>query len=273
MSHPETLYNMNHLYLRGEPTQPARKPFGSADFFHPYHTQAWSGEYIVPEGGLPFSHVQFNFQNSADEYWRQCQHTISPSEPEHVLPSDLGLALGGAPPPALPACSRRRLPESPSYVTVPQRQYGLDTRANNLSSYPCYTIHFKQHGGDEIGILLTEAFKGGSTDLIGGDNPWYPDNDSDHDSIGTKISIRFHFESAGFVEYFRQVMSLRSTPKAPPISLKAMAKNVAKSTKTYLKGQEFIVDGNTYGFEDIYLAALQRVSHGSWQPVFHVQCR
>ena len=85
-------------------------------------------------------------------------------------------------------------------------------------------------------------------------------------------------------------MSRRSTAQAQPISRQALVKKLAKSTATYLvrashrdytspdiyatqDGKKFVVDQATYGFEDLHLVKLQRVSHGSWQPVFYVQRR
>ncbi|KAI0336380.1 hypothetical protein GY45DRAFT_1315727, partial [Cubamyces sp. BRFM 1775] len=134
MSHPETLYNMNHLYLRGEPTQPARK--------------------------VRFTHVQ-----TGSTLARSPANTLS-SQPFRMPIYDLPIGTR--------ACLAKRFGISLGWCATSgtacmfqqalTRAAILYIRANNPSSYPCYTIYFKQHGGD--GILLTEALEGGLTGLI-----------------------------------------------------------------------------------------------------------
>ncbi|KAJ8475407.1 hypothetical protein ONZ51_g6584 [Trametes cubensis] len=269
---------MNDHQPRGsEPIQPVgeilRQAFTYADVLPPYGTQGWPQVYVTSWQGYPSSYLQHNFQASAEEYWRQNGCKISFEQPEVVSPSGLSEALGGTPRHPLPPCPSRY--PSSDYLLVPQHQYGLDARTSQPSPFPGCTVRFGTMGG--FGVRLSDALSDTINDLVDGNDPWFPEVDINYRGIGTKISVRIHniskLESAGFQEYHRQVMSRRSTAQAQPISRQALVKKLAKSTATYLDGKKFVVDQATYGFEDLHLVKLQRVSHGSWQPVFYVQRR
>ncbi|KAH9901225.1 hypothetical protein C8Q73DRAFT_235387 [Cubamyces lactineus] len=271
MLHPDAYNTMDYNHLsKNEPAPPTVKPFDSEDVDHLFQraTRVWPPCYGAPGDEPPLNgFIRKSDTSSVDDGFRYDHDNLHP-QPEYISPSGLGTAMIGMPPPTLPARSRRHSPSS--YVLVPQRQYGLGTETKNVP-YPGCTVYFGTYSGALI--RLADALSGVTNDLIAADAPWFPKGDPNYLNIGTKISVRLHFESEGFQEFFRQVMSLRSTAAAPPINLEALAKNVAKSTQQYLRGRKFNVDGELYGFGDLYLVELQRMSHGSWQPVFYVQRR
>ncbi|EIW60297.1 uncharacterized protein TRAVEDRAFT_45547 [Trametes versicolor FP-101664 SS1] len=195
------------------------------------------------------------------EYWEFNNLTMRHSPPLSTT-SDYALAAA-VPQAALAQMSSGYISarNAPRFEHVPQEPF--QGQGPSHQDFAKDVIRFATtHGGH---ITLDNALRGDVDDLVDKDCPAFPPA-----SVSSKVSMRIQFADRRPFHH-RQVMALRSTSSAESVSRGKLALTIARETVAYLEGrEELTVGGRTFPFKQVLLVGLQRVSKGSWQPIFYV---
>ncbi|TBU47946.1 hypothetical protein BD309DRAFT_950550, partial [Dichomitus squalens] len=94
------------------------------------------------------------------------------------------------------------------------------------------------------------------------------------EDVAAKLNLRLHYPGCSEA-YTRQIMSRRSTAAGEPISMKELAKKIAREMGAYItrernRGCPMMFKGRPVELDDLLLWRLRRVSSGSWTADFKI---
>ncbi|KAI0721609.1 hypothetical protein C8T65DRAFT_692242 [Cerioporus squamosus] len=111
-------------------------------------------------------------------------------------------------------------------------------------------------------LLLTDALHEACPDLRDAECPAPLGN------VSTKLSIRIPFPGAK--PYHRQIMARRSTTNGEHVSLKVLARKIAKEMKEFIAQTPLMYRNMPVRLDRLALLGFQNISDGSWVPVFMI---